>query len=299
MQRVVVYFLVLFAFFVSAQEIKKADNSDALNTAGAWVGGSVPGASNVAVWDSAVTGANTVDLGGAMTWDGLRLANPGGEVTINGTATLTLDGGAATDINLTAATQDLTFNVPISLPGTQKISIGAGRTLTFEKQATFNSSATIDGSGAVVCNGNVTSSGSTFSQKGGHVTLRGTTTVSTGAAETFGIYNGTMVLDGGALNLSHASGRFFVGRSDATSDGILIVSNGTHTIGTTNNDNMANFVGVSSAKRGQLFMEGGSLTVNYLRLATNAKGGQVNDAPDQIVVNGGLLSVLGALLSVS
>lgn len=94
-------------FLVGAQvlfaaDVVKDNNATALNVGASWVGGTVPGASDVAVWNATVTGANTVEIGGALTWDGLRVANPGGAVTVNGTARLTLDGGAATDLDLSA-----------------------------------------------------------------------------------------------------------------------------------------------------------------------------------------------------
>ncbi len=56
-------------------------------------------------WDNTVLGANTVTLGSALTRDGLRLTNPGGTVTLQGANCLTLDGGAATDLDLSLATQ--------------------------------------------------------------------------------------------------------------------------------------------------------------------------------------------------
>ena len=56
-----------FAANAEAQEIMKADNTLPLNDPSSWTGGVVPGASNIAVWDGTVLGANTVTLGGALT----------------------------------------------------------------------------------------------------------------------------------------------------------------------------------------------------------------------------------------
>nr|HPO37137.1 hypothetical protein [Kiritimatiellia bacterium] len=126
-----------FAARSDAQEIVKADNTLPLNDPASWTGGVVPGDSNIAVWDSTVLGANTVTLGGALTWDGLRLANPGGTVTLQGADRLTLDGGAATDLDLSLATQDLVLDLPVTLGGSQAADIAAGRSITVNGAASI------------------------------------------------------------------------------------------------------------------------------------------------------------------
>ncbi len=45
---------------VYAADVVKANNTTPLNQAGSWVGGGVPGAADVAVWDASVTGANAL-----------------------------------------------------------------------------------------------------------------------------------------------------------------------------------------------------------------------------------------------
>ena len=79
-----------------AADVFKADNTTALNVGASWTGGTAPGASDVGVWDSTVTTANTVSLGANLSWQGLRLADPGGDVTLTGSNTLTL-GSAGLD----------------------------------------------------------------------------------------------------------------------------------------------------------------------------------------------------------
>jgi len=130
----------------------------------------------------------------------------------------------------------------------------------------------------------------THSLMGGSVIFRGAVTMIQGLGETLGVYNGTLVLDGVGLTMKDALGRFFVGRTHATSDGLLIVSNGTHTIRGKQSTNMASFIGVSGARRGRLYVENGSLSVPFLRLATNQKG---SDEIDELIINDGLLSVTG------
>jgi len=49
-----------------AADVIKADNADALNATTSWILGVVPTAADVGVWDSTVTGANSVALGGDL-----------------------------------------------------------------------------------------------------------------------------------------------------------------------------------------------------------------------------------------
>lgn len=303
---------VLAATTACAQAtLYKADNAEPLNTGASWDGGTAPTAADIAAWDSRVTAGNvTADIGGALTWDGLLFTDPAAAVTINGTSRLTLDGGAATDLDLSAAAQDLTLNVPLTLSGTQAANIGAGRTLTVNGSAALVSGSwTRSGSGRLRFNAattNTVNSSYTAGEtvyagaaqitadtrlNGGNVTFKGTAFLPAGSTEALAVYNGTLVLDGGALTMTNASSRIFAGRSNSTSDGLVIVSNGTHVIAGVNNGSMANFIGVSGAQRGRLYLEGGSLSLNYLRLAANQKG---TEDLDELVVNGGTLSVLGA-----
>src|SRR4051812_46862671 len=66
-----------------AADVIKANNTDNLNLNSAWQPGSSPTAADVAVWDSTVTSANASALGADLTWGGIRIADPGGPVTIS------------------------------------------------------------------------------------------------------------------------------------------------------------------------------------------------------------------------
>lgn len=288
-----VLFFSLSIGHVHAQEIKKDNNTNALNTAASWVGGVVPANTNVAVWDSTVTSSQTLLTGGAMTWDGIRVANPAGAIMITGTNKLTLDGGASLDFNLSAATQNLTISAPLTLTGAHFASVATNQTLAFTGTTEVFASLYKTNSGLLILDGPTTITGD-FRIAGGTALLRSNTVMTAGGGETMGIYNGTMILDGGSFAMTNTQSRFFVGRAFATSDALLIVSNGTHRVDGVNNDSMASFVGVSNAKRGRLVMEGGRFAVKYLRMAINTKGGQVAGAPDEIVVNGGTLAAEGS-----
>ncbi len=301
--------VLAFAGPVMAGDVFKADNTTPLNDAGSWLGGpAVPGAADTAVWDTAVTGANTVEIGGPLTWDALRVGTPGGTVTINGTARLTLDGGAATDIDMGSAARDLTFNAPVTLSVTQVLNVAAGRTLTFNGPTLVGATGTFqkNGAGTVVFAGTTTNSvASTYSAgqtvysgtnrvtavttlQGGNVSLTGPFTSSSDVE----VYNGSLLLDGPASALT-LSGRIFAGRTTTASDGLIVVSNGTHTILSGNADSTSSFIGVSAARRGRLFVDGGSLSLKFLRLATNNKASS-GGLTDEIRVRGGLLSVTDA-----
>lgn len=149
------FFCVCAALSTYGADRIKINNTINLNLAGSWTGG-VPGRDHMAVWTNAVTGPNTSLLGGNVNWQGIRIANPGGAITIGPGNTLTLDAGAAgTSIDMSAATQDLTIQSGLTIRGAvgQLWNIGTGRTLTLDT-GTFTRGAgatlIIQGAGSVV-----------------------------------------------------------------------------------------------------------------------------------------------------
>lgn len=137
LSRVDLLLLCVFALLLSspagwALDRIKANNSNNLNLGSSWSGG-VPDISNMAVWTNTVTGANSAALGGDVVWQGIRIANPGGAVTITPGHTLTLSAGqTGTSIDMSAATQDLTIQSGLTLKTavSQFWNIASGRTLT-------------------------------------------------------------------------------------------------------------------------------------------------------------------------
>jgi len=129
--RILAGFLVLAAAAASARaaDVTKANNTDDLNLASSWVGGSAPGSGDTIVWDSTVTAANIVLLGADLDVQGVRIANPGGNVTINAGNTLTL-GSAG--IDMSASTRNLTIKSGLALSQNQEWTINANRTTSFE-----------------------------------------------------------------------------------------------------------------------------------------------------------------------
>jgi len=108
----------------------KANNTTALNVAGSWSGGVVPGTSDVPVWNSTVAAANTTNsLGADTTWGGMVVRDPGGLVTLNAGNNLTL-GAAAKAIDMSAATANLTLSCPLIMGAANVWDVAANRTLT-------------------------------------------------------------------------------------------------------------------------------------------------------------------------
>jgi autotransporter-associated beta strand protein len=262
----------LAAFPLFAAEIVKQNNTEPLNAGTSWVGGTAPGAADVAVWNNTVTGANDSPLNAAATWDGIRIANPGGPVTVSGSVTLTLDGGAATDINLSAATQDLTLAAPLIIGNAEQVmNVAAGRALTFAGPVTVqrNGNWSRTGTGTVLFDGPVASATTTTLE------LQSGTNVFTGK-------------NGGFAFTSTASGaRLYLGRYTGNR-ATLIISNGFHEARGVHDESNANFVGVGSGSQsvtGRLVIEGGTLRVPYLRAGINSMG------DGGITVNGGALEI--------
>jgi autotransporter-associated beta strand protein len=135
---------------VSAATFSKLDNTDDLNLTTSWSGGIVPGALDVALWDSSVTGANSTILGSNLSLGGLSVTSPGGAVTIGAGSTLTL---GTSGINLSTATQNLSISSGLTLAnGSQSWNVASGRTLALSTGAFSRSAGTslnLPGSGSV------------------------------------------------------------------------------------------------------------------------------------------------------
>jgi len=124
-----------FTCSASAQDIIKANNSLALNLPASWTGSVVPGPDHTAVWNSS-SSPSAVNLGANLAWQGIHIDNPGKDIAINGTQTLTLGSSGITVNNrsltlapavvfsadsemrfFTTAAIGITFNGPTNLGG--------------------------------------------------------------------------------------------------------------------------------------------------------------------------------------
>jgi len=118
----------------SGTEITKLSNSTALNNGGSWSGGTVPGSGNVALWDSTVTGPNSTQIGGDLSWGGIKITDVGGtrngvnHVTIaNALSANTLTLGTS-GIDMAAAFQALVIQSKVTLAGDQTWNIANANT---------------------------------------------------------------------------------------------------------------------------------------------------------------------------
>jgi fibronectin-binding autotransporter adhesin len=159
--------LALSANSAGAVDRVKADNADNLTLTTSWVGGVAPTPTDVAVWNSTVTGPNTTILGANLTVAGLRITNPGGPVTINAGSQLNILSGG---LDMSTATQDFISNLGTSNTASgvalgtategssvQTWNIASGRTATFAWIPIRNTAANNISNGSVV---NLTGTGS-------------------------------------------------------------------------------------------------------------------------------------------
>jgi autotransporter-associated beta strand protein len=167
--------------------VRKANNANNLNLAGSWLGGVVPGAGDVAGWDSNVTTANSVALGANLSWAGITVTNPGGAVAITAGNTLTL-GNAG--IDMSAATTGLTISSGLTLgAGNQIWNVTNGQTLTLSTGTFFRSAgATLNLQGSGIMSSSMTGLANDSSGSGGIVGPWAT--VGSGTGTTYAMLSG-------------------------------------------------------------------------------------------------------------
>jgi autotransporter-associated beta strand protein len=164
----------------------KDNNSTNLNNPLSWVGDVAPGLHNQALWNSTVAAANTTTLAIDQQWAGLKIADPGGNVTINGSAILSLDDGG---VDMTTATRNLDVNCPVQMTAASNWGVASSRTATFAGIISGYPGLTLNGAGTVRLN-----AANTYS---------GDTTVSAGtlvANNDSALSSGLLVLNGGNLS---------------------------------------------------------------------------------------------------
>jgi autotransporter-associated beta strand protein len=137
--------------------IQKANSYTSLTTGSDWVGGVPPGANNIAVWDTTASSPVAEPLGASTTWEGIRIVNPGGAITVNADGN-TLTNGAIgavglTGIDMSSATHNLTLNNNLVVNGVQNWNVGAGQTFSVGGNLLYNPRSAVRiylGSGANV-----------------------------------------------------------------------------------------------------------------------------------------------------
>lgn len=143
----------------------KANNATSLDQTSSWVSGAVPDEFDLPVWTNLVTGANSTVLGSDLFWAGIRIANPGGAVTIGGTNLLSL---GLSGIDMASASQNLTLNTALDLEDFGAWPVATGRTLTINSNISGPGGLAKSGSGTLLLaasnsfSGQITTSGGTL-----------------------------------------------------------------------------------------------------------------------------------------
>jgi autotransporter-associated beta strand protein len=127
--------------------VTKANNTQNLNNGGSWSGGVVPGLYQRALWNNTVTAANTTTLGADQSWSGIRIVNPGGTVTINGTGKLGLNESG---VDMSTATRSLVVACPMELTVSSPWSVAPSVSATFNGAISGYGGFTLSGGGTVV-----------------------------------------------------------------------------------------------------------------------------------------------------
>ena len=276
-------------FHAQAVDRIKANNTTALNLDGSWTTVQ-PTSVDVAVWDSTVLAANTSALGGNLSWQGIRIANPGGLATVTFAAGQSLTLGSS-GIDLSAATQNLTLMSPavantagtLAISASQTWSVATGRTLTlFNTSNTANQSLTGSGNIQVTTAGtgqvtmNVGDATSTAFSGGGNSGFSGNWTIGTGAAGSGKVVTlrnginawgtGSITLNGGTIAQSQGAW--------AWANNIILQTGTTSTIddANTGGTRTLKLYGVLSGDGNLTFAEtgGGAHTVATGHILTNA-----------------------------
>lgn len=207
---------------VGAIEVVKTNDANALNLGTSWGGGTAPGSEDVAVFNSTMTSALNPAIGGNIAWQGIKVVSPGTAVGVYNTGTGTsgsiLTLGSA-GIDMSAATQNLTLRARIALAADQEWNVASGRSLS------------VDGFGTV------SSGGPVYLDFGGFTSTKtgsGTLNILNG----YGLSNGKLTINAGAVQINNTSGPRNVG---ATSDFTFRVNSGSLGI----NNNVTSASGVS------------------------------------------------------
>ena len=127
--------------------IDKANSYLNLDTTSDWAGGVVPGANNIAVWNSGSGTPSPEPLGANLTWAGIQILTPGGPVTITPDGNTLTNGEVGivglTGIDMSGASQNLSLSNNIVANGVQNWNIGPGRTLALGGTLSANSAAAV------------------------------------------------------------------------------------------------------------------------------------------------------------
>jgi autotransporter-associated beta strand protein len=277
--------------------LTKANNTISLEQGASWSGGSTPGITDQGVWDATVTSSNTTSVSSPMTLAGLRVTNPGGNVTVGAASPLSL---GISGIDLSTATRDLFLSGTVSLDESAPWNIGPGRLVRVSNG--------LGGPGGIAKSGN------------GRLELLGTDSFAAGLSASAGeliksgagAQSSTTVSGNAVLKVSHAAGfgnggltvsaaNSSTGRveisggitvltgktvtiNSRTSDTDAVVSNGNNTFGGNTNISTGGSLCAFSSQSGTLTLSGtlssiatGNRTFTLRGGGDGAVNGEIND----------------------
>jgi fibronectin-binding autotransporter adhesin len=235
----------------TAVSIVKADNTNNLSLGTSWVGGVAPTSAQIALWNNTVTSANTTVLGANVAWAGIAIENPAGPVTVGAGNTLTL-GGAALEIDMTAATSNLTLDCPVALAEANIWNIASTRTLAIGGQISGAFGITKLGTGTAVLSSTANNYTGTTTVTAGTLKLGTSNVIPNGAGVGSVVLNGTLDVNGALDRINGLTGSGFV-------DNTAVGTSGTLEIGNNN---------VSSTFNGILRNTGSGATLNLAKVGT-------------------------------
>lgn len=176
-----------------AAEIIKSNDANNLILGGSWIGGNAPGSEDIAVFNNTMTSGLNPAIGGDLSWQGIKVTNPGANVGIYNTGTgntgniLTLGSGG---IDMSSAdARNLTIRARTALSSDQIWNIASGRSLGIDGWSTSNANGLLY---------DLNLGGNTLTKSGS-----GTLNVLNG----YGIANGTLEIDVGTVQLASNSTR--------------------------------------------------------------------------------------------
>lgn len=299
--------LGLFAGHATGQSTKE-DNALPLDDPASWTNLTVPTGA-LATWSSVITAANTTTIGAGVSFSGISITDPTGNVAINAGSGGTLILGAA-GIDMSTSDDTLTLGSTVSLGANQTWTTGVSGAAG---SVQITSSAIISGSGkltlsstntrAVALNAANTFTGG-FTLNPGAIVNTGVAAVPSAAGTTsgpLGAYDGTQVLtiNGGRINSGnfafHArnasiSGDFtFASTARTEFGGTFDLGGGTRTMTLTRSTNAAGAVtlGANNALRFSGVATTGLTTIGNgsLRLAADSSVPVANFVP--VIANAG------------
>jgi autotransporter-associated beta strand protein len=210
--------VALVAHSASAATITKAATGTDLNDGASWVGGVVPGASDIATWDSAslCTGLSQT---GTRYWGGISVGSASSDIDISGYGWLEFADGAG--IDMSASTKNLTLGTTYFVAiHNSTWTVNEGKTLTVgatpdsvELYYYGGSILTVGGAGNTVLNAYCRTSGYTLTKTG-----TGTLTTTSQLRN----YGGNVNVEGGVLSVQ--ASQFMDGYYSAS--GAITVSGG-------------------------------------------------------------------------